>query len=134
MAQSVAWFAERGVKIAAITLGKPYEAKLFCAQRSPDIVCLSNPDQSAYKAYRIGHMGAKELLDPALALNGARVALKGYKTTMRADMDMAQLGATFVIDTAGSLRFVHYNRNQYDHPDMAKLKAVVEGLEMTRAG
>lgn len=114
-------------------MGKPYEAKLFCAQRSPDIVCLSNLDQSAYKQYRIGRMGARELLDPALALNGARVALKGYKTTLRADMDMAQLGATFIIDTHGVLRFAHYNRNQYDHPEMAKLKALVQEIEATTA-
>jgi peroxiredoxin len=129
LAQNTEWFIEHGVKVAAVTLGKPYEAKMFCAQRNPDIVCLSNPDQTAYQAYRIGRMGAKELFDPGLALNGARIALKGsYKSGIRADMDMTQLGATFIIDTTGILRLVHYNRNQYDHPEMAKLKAVAQEL------
>lgn len=132
LAQNTAWLTEHGVRAAAVTMGKPYEAKMFCAQRNPDIVCLSNPDQSAYKTYHIGRMGAKELFDPGLALNGARIALKGrYKGGIRTDMDMQQLGATFIIDTTGRLRFVHYNRNQYDHPEMAKLKASVEELEMT---
>lgn len=135
LAQNTEWFIEHGVKVAAVTMGKPYEAKMFCAQRNPDIVCLSNPDQSAYKTYHIGRMGVKELLDPGLALAGARIALEGkYKAGVRPDMDMQQLGATFIIDTRGMLRFVHYNRNQYDHPDMAKLKAVVEGLMVVRSG
>jgi hypothetical protein len=95
-------------------------------------VCLSNPDQTAYKQFRIDRMGAKELFDPGLSLNGARIALKGgYKGGIRTDMDMAQLGATFIIDTTGALRLVHYNRNQYDHPEVAKLKAAVEELRMT---
>jgi len=132
LAQNTEWFIEHGVKAAAVTMGKPYEAKMFCAQRNPDIVCLSNPDQTAYKAFRIDRMGAKELFDPGLALNGARIALKGsYKAGIRSDMDMAQLGATFIIDTTGTLRMVHYNRNQYDHPEVAKLKAAVEELRMT---
>lgn len=129
LAQNTEWFTAQGVRVAAVTMGKPYEAKLFCAQRNPDIVCLSNPDQSAYQAYRIGRMGAKELFDPGLALNGARIALKGsYKIGTPGEMDALQLGATFIVDASGGLRFVHYNRNQYDHPEMAKLKAVVTGL------
>ncbi len=134
LAQNTEWFTEQGVRVAAVTMGKPYEAKMFCAQRNPDIVCLSNPDQSAYQTYQIGRMGAKELLDPGLALNGARIALKGgYKSSLRKDMDMTQLGATFIIDNQGVLRFVHYNRNQYDHPEVAKLKATVKDLQMTNA-
>jgi peroxiredoxin len=132
LARVTSWFTERGVKVAAVTLGKPYEAKMFCAQRNPDIVCLSNPDQTAYQAYRIGRMGAKEFFDPGLALNGARVMLKGnYKPVAAPDMDALQLGATFIVDTTGILRLVHYNHNQYDHPEMTKLKAAVEELRMT---
>ena len=129
LAQNTEWFTEQGVCVAAVTMGKPYEAKMFCAQRNPDIVCLSNPDQSAYQTYQIGRMGAKEFFDPGLALNGARVMLKGnYKPTVATGMDGLQLGATFIIDNRGALRFVHYNHNQYDHPEMAKLKAVVNEL------
>lgn len=129
LAQNTEWFTEQGVRVAAVTMGKPYEAKMFCAQRNPDIVCLSNPDQSAYKTYHIGRMGAKEFLDPGLALNGARVMLKGnYQLVDSSSMDALQLGATFIIDSSGVLRFVHYNRNQYDHPEVAKLKAVVTEL------
>ncbi|MBP7687384.1 MAG: hypothetical protein KA765_05740, partial [Thermoflexales bacterium] len=85
-----------------------------------------------YKAFRIDRMGVKEVLDPGLVRNGARIAReKKYQSGIRTDMDMAQLGATFIIDTTGTLRMVHYNRNQYDHPEVAKLKAAVEELKMT---
>ena len=132
LAQNTDWFMAHGVKAAAVTMGKPYEAKMFCAQRNPDVVCLSNPDQTAYKAFRIDRMGVKEVLDPGLVRNGARIAReKKYQSGIRTDMDMAQLGATFIIDTTGTLQLVHYNRNQYDHPEVAKLKAAVEELKMT---
>ena len=132
LAQNTEWFLEHGVRVAAVTMGKPYEAKMFCAQRNPDIVCLSNPDQSAYKEFRIDRMGVKEMLDPGLALNGARIALKGsYKIGTPADMDALQLGATFIIDNNGTLRFVHYNRNQYDHPEIGEIKSSSEELAMT---
>jgi peroxiredoxin len=128
LAQNMEWFTEQGVRVAAVTMGKPYEAKMFCAQRNPDIVCLSNPAQSAYKAYHIRRLGALELLDPGLALAGVRVSLEGYTSGVRADMDMMQLGATFIVDTDGTLRFVHYNRQQFDHPEMAKLQAMVKEM------
>ncbi len=134
LAQNTDWFIEQGVKVAAVTLGKPYEAKMFCAARNPDIVCLSNPDQTAYKAYRIDRMGALELLDPGLLQNGARIAReKKYKSSIRTDMDMSQLGATFIIDPTGTLHLVHYNRHQYDHPAIGKLQAAVKELALINA-
>ena len=65
LAQNTEWFNARGVRVAAVTMGKPYEAKMFCAQRSPDVVCLSNPDQSAYQEFNIGKITAQDVLNPA---------------------------------------------------------------------
>ena len=113
--------------MAAVTLGKPYEAKMFCAQRNPDIVCLSNPDQTAYQAYRIDRLNLLDLASPGMALAGMRATAAGYKLSVT-DQDMLQKSATFIVDMRGQIQYAYYNRNAHDHPDIGKLKAVVERM------
>ena len=128
LAQNTEWFKARGVRVAAVTMGKPYEAKMFCAQRSPDVVCLSNPDQSAYKEFNIGKIDAQDVLNPASWRAWGRVMLKGFKPGSPGSQDAQQLGATFIIGTDGKVLLAHYNRFMGDHPEMKKLQAVAEEL------
>ncbi len=128
LAQNTEWFNERGVRVAAVTMGKPYEAKVFCAQRSPDVVCLSNPDQSAYKEYGIGKIGAQDVFNPASWRAWGRVALRGYKPGSPGEQDAQQLGATFMIGTDGKIALAHYNKYMGDHPEMKRLQATAEEL------
>ena len=125
LAQNTAWFNERGVRVAAVTMGKPYEAKMFCAQRSPDVVCLSNPDQSAYTEYGIGKIGAQDVFNPSSWRAWGRVALQGYKPGSPGEQDAQQLGATFIVGTDGKIVLAHYDKFMGDHPEMRKLQAVI---------
>jgi peroxiredoxin len=126
LAQNTTWFNARGLRVAAVTMGKPYEAKMFCAQRSPDVVCLSNPDQSAYHAYRIGKIGAQDVFNPASWRAWGRVALQRYQAGSPGEQDAQQLGATFIIGTAGKIAFAHYDKYMGDHPELRRLQAVVD--------
>ncbi len=126
LAQNTAWFNERGVRVAAVTMGKPYEAKMFCAQRSPDVVCLANPDQSAYQAFNIGKINAQDVLNPASWRAWRQVMRQGFKPGSTNGQDGMQLGATFMIGTDGKVLLAHYNRFMGDNPEIRTLKAVVE--------
>lgn len=126
LAQNTAWFNERGARVAAVTMGKPYEAKMFCAQRSPDVVCLSNPDQSAYKEYSIGKINAQDLINPGSWRAWVKVMGRGFKPGSPGDQDAQQLGATFIIGTDGRVLLAHYNRFMGDNPEILSLKAIVE--------
>jgi len=128
LAQNTEWFNERGVRVVAVTMGKPYEAKMFCAQRSPDVVCLSNPDQSAYKEYAIGKINAQDVFNPASWSAWRKVMSRGYKPSPAGEQDGMQLGATFIIGTDGKIALAHYNKYMGDHPEMTKLQAVAEEL------
>lgn len=126
LAQNTEWFNQRGVRVAAVTMGKPYEAKMFCAQRSPDVVCLSNPDQSAYKEYSIGKINAQDLINPGSWRAWVKVMGRGFKPGSPGDQDAQQLGATFIIGTDGRVLLAHYNRFMGDNPEILSLKAIVE--------
>ncbi|NTU62563.1 MAG: redoxin domain-containing protein [Chloroflexi bacterium] len=125
LAQNTEWFNERGVRVAAVTMGKPYEAKMFCAQRSPSVMCLSNPDQSAYQAYAIGKIGAQDVFNPGSWRAWGRVMTRGFKPGSPGEQDAQQLGATFIIGTDGKIALAHYNKYMGDHPEISRLKAVV---------
>ena len=129
LAQNTEWFNERGVRVAAVTMGKPYEAKMFCAQRSPDVVCLSNPDQSAYKEFNIGKINAQDMFNPASWRAWMRVMGQGFKPGQPGEQDGQQLGATFIIGAGGKVLLAHYNRFMGDNPEIRTLKAVVEDLK-----
>ncbi len=126
LAQNTEWFDERGVRVAAVTMGKPYEAKMFCAQRSPEVVCLSNPDQSAYQAFNIGRINAQDVFNPASWRAWMKVMGQGFKPGATGDQDGMQLGATFMIGTDGKVLLAHYNRFMGDNPEMRTLQAIVE--------
>ncbi len=128
LAQNTEWFTQHGVRVAAVTMGKPYEAKMFCAQRSPDVVCLSNPDQSAYQEFNIGKINAQDVFNPASWRAWRNVMLKGYKPGSTNGQDGMQLGATFIIDTDGRVLLSHYDKFMGDHPKMNQLQAVVKDL------
>ena len=126
LAQNTEWFNERGVRVAAVTMGKPYEAKMFCAQRSPDVVCLSNPDQSAYKEFNIGKINVQDVINPGSWTAWMKVMGKGFKPDVPGDQDAQQLGATFIIGTDGKVLLAHYNRFMGDNPETRTLKSIVE--------
>jgi peroxiredoxin len=128
LAQNTEWFNERGVRVAAITMGKSYETKMFCAQRSPDVVCLSNPDQSAYQAYSIGKITAQDVINPASWRAWRNVIARGYKPGSTGGQDGMQLGATFIIGTDGKIALAHYNKYMGDHPEIKKLQSAAEEL------
>ncbi|CAG0934253.1 hypothetical protein TFLX_03418 [Thermoflexales bacterium] len=131
LAQNTEWFNKRGVRVAAVTMGKPYEAQMFCAQRSPQVVCLSNPDQSAYKEFNIGKINAQDVFNPASWRAWLRVLRRGFKPGPPGEQDAQQLGATFIIGTAGKVLLAHYNRFMGDNPELGQLKTIVEKLGKT---
>jgi peroxiredoxin len=125
LAQNTGWFNKRGARVAAVTMGKPYEAKMFCAQGSPDVVCLSNPDQSAYREFSIGKISAQDVFNPGSWRAWGRVMLRGFKPGSPGEQDAQQLGATFIIGADGKIVLAHYNKHMGDHPEMRRLQALI---------
>ena len=116
-------YARQGLRLVAVTLGKPNEVTLFGARFSEHIQCLADPAQHAYRAYGIGKLNLlNEGLNPGAWRAYARARAAGHKNRL-SDQDMMQMNATFLIGTDGVLRVAHYNRYVGDHADWAQLLA-----------
>lgn len=123
LAQMQPEFAKRGVRIVAVTLGKPSEVALFGRRFSDKILCLADPQQNAYRAYKIGKLNMlKEFTDPRAWRAYARGFAAGHKNRL-SDQDMLQMNATFMIGSDGIVKHAHYNRYAGDHADWGKLLA-----------
>src|SRR5512141_3361273 len=44
-------FKEKNLSLAIVTQGTPEQARVFCEQRAPGILCLSDAQRKAYEAY-----------------------------------------------------------------------------------
>lgn len=105
-------------------MATPAEAREFCGARAPGVVCLSDPQQAAFRAFRIGRAGALEVFAPSVFVAGARAALEGHFAGAPSG-DPLQLGATFVIGAGGRVRLAYYSRTVADHPSSAVLFAAL---------
>ena len=112
-------FEAKGLALAAITQGKPGEAKLFCQQRAPTIACLADPERNAYRAYGIGKLNFFSIFSKGAREARAKAGARGHTAEMPPrGQDALQLPATFVIGREGRTLFAHYYRFSGDHPSL----------------
>jgi peroxiredoxin len=117
--------ATAGLKLVAVAMGEPKHARRYCGKLTADITCLSNKMGEVYRAYGIGKAGWTDALNPDLIKASIRAAAAGH-VQGQATGDVAMLGATFIVDTEGIIRYAHYNSHAGDHPDLDRLLASIQ--------
>jgi peroxiredoxin len=116
--------ATAGLKLVAVAMGEPKHARRYCGKLTADITCLTNKEGNVYRAYGIGKSGWTAALNPDLIKASIRAAAAGH-VQGQATGDVNMLGATFIVDTEGIVRYAHYNSHAGDHPDLDKLLASI---------
>lgn len=116
-------FEKAGFAMAAVTQGKPGEAKLFCQSRIPGLHCLADPERKAYRAYRLRRI---DVLRTLFSAPGRKAQVEAYTHGHRQEMtpegqSTLQTAGVFVIGTDGRIKFAHYYEFAGDHPDFEKL-------------
>jgi len=110
-------FTAAGLPIVALALGEPRHAKRYGPRLAPSITCLAAPSDAAYTAYGISHgVGAASM--PKVLGAGLRAALSGNMQG-RVTGDQLFLGATFVIEHGGRVRWAHFDTFAGDHGDLS---------------
>ena len=123
------------LSLAIVTQGTPEEAKVFCEQRAPGLVCLADPRRTAYQAYGLERANVWQSF---LSLNVWRSNRRlkrerGWSTEFPpAGQDAMQMAGTFVISQEGRIRLPYYYDDIADHPSLDLLLHGVLGMDWTQ--
>lgn len=125
-------FKEKNLSLAIVTQGTPEQARVFCEQRAPGILCLSDAQRKAYEAYGLERAS---LWQTFLSLNVWRSNRRlkherGWKAELPPKgQDAMQMAGVFVIAPDGIIRLPYYYDDIADHPSVDLLLHGVMGMD-----
>ncbi len=128
-------FQSKQLTLAIVTQGTPEQARLFCEQRAPGILCLSDPERKAYEAYGLERANIWQTF---LSLNVWRSNRRlkkerGWNVELPPKgQDAMQMAGTFVISPDGTIRLPYYYDDIADHPSVDLLLHGVMGMDWTQ--
>jgi hypothetical protein len=107
-------FADEGVSVVVVGMGTPEEATDVVRSLDLPFPVLLDPARRGYDAYGLIEGGANAFLTPKSAGAIARAMLGGSRGC-RPIGNTRQLGGTFLIDRAGTVRWAAPSRYAGDH-------------------
>ena len=125
-------FKHKNLALAFVTQGTPEAAKIFCEERAPGQLCLSDPEREAYRAYGLERATLwQTFLSWRVWQSNKRLKQeRGWNTDLPpAGQDAMQLAGTFVIATDGRIRLPYYYDDIADHPPVDLLLHGVMGMD-----
>jgi peroxiredoxin len=129
-------FKANDLALALVTQGTPEEAKVFCAQRAPGILCLSDAERKSYRAYGLERASIwQSFLSLNVLLSNKRLKReKGWNTELPPkNQDAMQMAGIFVIAADGRIRLPYYYDDIADHPPVDLLLHGVMGADWKRS-
>ena len=118
-----------GLQLIVIGLGKPEHAARYCGQLAPSQTCFVDTTNDAYHAWGLRRGSVREGLANSLTIlrASAQAAAAGHLPGM-ATGDVQMMPGTFIVDTAGVVRYAYYSRFPGDDPEIAELVAAGNAL------
>lgn len=122
----------RNLSLVIVTQGTPAEAKAFCEQRAPGVLCLADPERKAYEAYGLERANVwQSFLSLNVWYSNRRLKReRGWNTELPPKgQDAMQMAGTFVIAPDGKIRLPYYYDDIADHPSVDLLLHGVMGMD-----
>jgi peroxiredoxin len=122
----------KNLSLVIVTQGTPEEAKVFCSDRAPGVICLADPEREAYQAYGLERANVWQSF---LSLNVWRSNRRlkrerGWNTDLPPrGQDALQMAGTFIIAPDGRIRLPYYYDDIADHPPIDLLLHGVMGMD-----
>ncbi len=132
LAHAAPLFEQQSIGLAFVTQGTPEAARDFCQQRAPGLLCLSDPQRRAYRAYGLERASIwQTFLSWRVWQSNKRLQKeRGWKPEMPPPgQDAMQMSGTFVIGTDGRIRLPFYYDDIADHPPVDLLLHGVMGVD-----
>jgi peroxiredoxin len=107
--------------IIAVGMGQPIDAREICGTLAPNISCMVDSDQAAYRAFGLGSGSLGAFLAPSVVAAGIKAYSEGYGGGKPVG-DVMQMPGTFVITAAGRIALAYYSKTVADHPRDELLK------------
>jgi peroxiredoxin len=122
---------QAGLAIAVVMQGSPEMTAIFAEHFAPGLLCLSDQERLAYRAYGLERGDLfQTFLNPKVWAAVARSRKKGFKVEVPpAGQDAMQMSGTFIISRKGQIQLPYYFDNIADHPPVELL---VKGVLSTR--
>jgi hypothetical protein len=112
------------VSIIAVGMGQPSDAREICGTLAPNISCMVDTDQAAYRAFGLGSGSLGAFLAPSVVAAGVKAYSEGYGGGKPVG-DVLQMPGTFVVDASGKITLAYYSKTVADHPRDELLKGAV---------
>jgi peroxiredoxin len=125
----------KNLSLAIITQGTAEEAKAFCEQRAPGVLCLADPGRKAYAAYGLERANVwQSFLSINVWRSNSRLKREhGWNTELPPKgQDAMQMAGTFVIAPDGRVRLPYYYDDIADHPSVDLLLHGVMGMDWNK--
>ncbi len=122
----------KNLALAIVTQAAPAEAKVFCEQRAPGLLCLADPERKAYTAYGLERASLwQTFLSLHVWRSNRHLRLtRGWSTEWPPKgQDAMQMAGVFVIAPDGRIRLPYYYDDIADHPSAELLLHGVMGMD-----
>ncbi len=119
-------WAQKGIQVVAVGLGKPKHALRYCSRLSPSIACYCQESAEIYRLYGLKRGSWLQIAGPKVTLAAARALSRGH-VQGKATGDVKMMPGSFLVDREGVIRAVHYNSHIGDHPNIESMLSEIGG-------
>ena len=125
-------FRRRGVQLVAVGQGSEDEVAHYCGKHASGFPCLGDPDRSGYRALGLRRGSAWSIMmkpfftDPLESLR--LIGSADLKASQLKSSDVLQMGGVAIVDSTGTLRFLHVAEATADMPSNDEIFTALERL------
>ena len=121
-----------GARVIVIGNGSEEALRAFALHYADGVEMYTDPDREAYKALELT-FGMGGVASIRMIANGLRAVQSGHRQG-RTEGHPLQQGGVCVVDTSGSIRFLHRDVTAGDHVDAGQIRDVLREITATSPG
>lgn len=119
-----------GLQLLAVGLGESKHAERYGGKLAPSQTCFAATTNDPYYEWGLYQFTARDMLANGLKLVAAtQKARANGQTQGKATGDIAMSSGTFIVDSAGVVRYAYYSKFAGDDPDIDELIQAARTLQ-----
>lgn len=120
--RDMARFQALGAQVFVVLQSEPASVRAHLGEREMASRIICDPQLALFRLYGVESGNVFQYLTPSVLKKASQAKRQGFSHGMKEGLEM-QRPATFIIDSTGVVRFVHYGKDIGDVPENADLLA-----------